>query len=239
MTPPRRITQAQELLDQPHDDLDRLAQSLRHVDQVNRWLGGDRSLIATLRDRPDSPLQLLDVGTGAAALPRRLVHWARRAGIPISIRATDLHPQTLELARRACRDYPEIVVEEANALHLPYKDNNFTHALLTLTLHHFEHEQQITVLRELARVSRHCGIVSELERCWPNYLGARLLAVTWWRRNRITRHDGPLSVLRAFTPGELLAVAQAGGLAGQIRRFFFYRLVLTVELQRRSASRTE
>jgi ubiquinone/menaquinone biosynthesis C-methylase UbiE len=239
MAPPRRITHAQELLDQPHQDLNQLEQSLQHVDQVNRWLGGDRSLITTLRQHLDAPLQLLDVGTGSAAIPRRLVRWARRARIPVSIRATDLHPQTLELARRACRDYPEIVVEEANALHLPYRDNNFTHALLTLTLHHFEPEQQITVVRELARVSRHCGIVSELERSWPNYLGARLLAITWWRRNRVTRHDGPLSVLRAFTPRELIAVAHAAGLAGQVGRFFFYRLVLTVALERRSASSTE
>ena len=45
----------------------------------------------------------------------------------------------------------------------------------------------------MARVAR-VVLVSDLERCWPNYLGSRLLAETWWRNNRITRNDGPLSV---------------------------------------------
>jgi hypothetical protein len=55
------------------------------------------------------------------------------------------------------------------------------------------------------------------------------LAATWWRRNRLTRHDGPLSVLRAFTPAELRAAAEAAGLETlELRRAFFYRLTLVL-----------
>ncbi len=228
----RRVTHAQELLDQRQPDLDLLEQSLAHVAQVNRWLGGDRSVLSALQQgNSQTPLELLDVGTGSAALPRRIVRWARRSNRPIAVRATDIHPQTLELARHACRDYPEIVVEAADALRLPYANRAFTHALLTLTLHHFEDTEQVTVLRELVRVSRLAAVVSDLERGWPNYVGARLLAATWWRRNPITRHDGPLSVLRAFRPEELRTLARAAGLRAEVRRTFFYRLVLVLPAQ--------
>jgi len=227
-----RVTQAEERLDQPQSDVRLLEQSLRHVAQVNRWLGGDRSVLRVLRQSdPRQPLALLDIGTGSAALPRRIVHWARRSQRAITVRATDVHPQTLALARQACRDYPEIIVENANALQLPYQSGTFTHALLTLTLHHFNDAEQLIVLRELVRVSRQAAVVSELERGWPNYLGSRLLAATWWRRNPITRHDGPLSVLRAFTPAELAAVAHRAGLQTTVQRGFFYRLLLVIPAQ--------
>jgi hypothetical protein len=59
-----------------------------------------------------------------------------------------------------------------------------------------------------------------------NYAGARLLAATWWRRNRLTRHDGPLSVLRSFTRAELQQLAVRAGLGNRVERRFFQRIVL-------------
>ncbi|HSL71854.1 MAG TPA: methyltransferase domain-containing protein, partial [Longimicrobiales bacterium] len=223
-----RVEQAVELLDQPAQDQATLLRSLEHVAQINRWLGGTRSLLrelAALLDARDC--SVLDIGTGNGALPIALVQWARARKLPSQVRATDVHPQMLAFARAACAARPEIVVETADALRLPYPDGAFTVAILSLTLHHFDGEAQVRVLREAARVSRRAVIVSELERGWPNYLGARLLAATWWRSNPITRHDGPLSVLRAFTRTELLDLARAAGLR-DIRgsRHFFYRLVL-------------
>jgi hypothetical protein len=104
--------------------------------------------------------------------------------------------------------------------------------LLSLTLHHFEHADQIRALREAARVARRSVIVNELERCRPNYWGARLLAATRWRRNRLTRHDGPLSVLRAFTPAELAGLAAEAGLGEcTVDRRYFFRLVLRADVR--------
>jgi ubiquinone/menaquinone biosynthesis C-methylase UbiE len=237
----QRVLHANEILDQPGLSQAELEISLNHIAEVNQLLGGERSLIRLLDSESGTgPLHILDVGTGNAALPRALVRWARDKNIPIRVRATDLHSGVLEVAKRQCASYPEITVECADALRLPYATGEFTHALLTLALHHFEGESQNLVLRELARVSQRAAMVSELERCWPNYLGARVLAATWWRRDRITRHDGPLSVLRAFTPAELRqAVHDAGLTVRQQYGTFFYRLVVVIEPDRRAASATE
>jgi SAM-dependent methyltransferase len=226
----KRVLLAQELMDQPGQDPAELKAALEHIAQVNTLLGGVRGLIrAVERHRREAALEILDVGTGSGEIPRLLVRWARERGIPIRVRATDYHPEVLEIARRNCADYPEITVEPADALELPYPNRSFTHALMTLTLHHFGDAGQATALRELARVTREAAIVSELERCWANYLGARVLAATWWRRNRLTRHDGPLSVLRAFTPAELRAAAHAARVETvELRRAFFYRLTLVL-----------
>ncbi|MGQ0814003.1 MAG: methyltransferase domain-containing protein [Gemmatimonadota bacterium] len=223
-----RAEDAPELLDQERHDTRELAQSLGHVAAVNRWLGGVSALLAHVMPLLDAErtTRILDIGTGSADLPRRVVDWARAHGRRIEIVAADLHPQIRALAAAQSTDYPEISVEAADALALPYPPASFDIVTISLTLHHFDGGQQVRVLREAARVTRAAVIVNELLRTRLNYLGARLLALTLWRGNRLTRHDGPLSVRRAFTAAELSGLGAAAGLNGRVFRHFFQRIVL-------------
>lgn len=235
-----RLEHAPELLDAPHHDRAELEQSLDQVAEVNRILGGTRAVLRALESvappatAPHSAtpeLHILDVGTGSADIPIAIDRWARRTGRGVRITATDLHPQMLEIAADRTRQIDSIHTEPANALDLRYPPDSFDVVLLSLTLHHFERDDQIRALRNAARTARRAVIVNELERCTPNYIGARLLALTRWRRNRLTRHDGPLSVLRAFTRAELQSLAAEAGIRTiSLERRFFYRLVLVGNL---------
>ncbi|HUF11670.1 MAG TPA: methyltransferase domain-containing protein [Longimicrobiales bacterium] len=233
MTLLRRAEHALELLDSPEHEAPVLEESLSQVAAVNRWLGGRRALLAHVDALfpPRGPASLLDAGTGSADLPRAIVDYARRAGRTVSLRATDAHPQMVEIARRACIDYPEITVSRADVLRLPFDDGEFDGATLAMTLHHMEDDEPVRCIRELARVSRRAVLISDLERSLPNWLGAVVLGATIWRRNRLTRHDGPLSVRRSFTAAELLQLAERAGFSGaRTHRHFPYRLVLIVPI---------
>lgn len=231
-----RLQHAPELLDEPrHDDVE-LEESLGQVAEVNALLGGRRAVWHALRPlmhEHDGALDILDIGTGSADIPLHLVRRAARTGRTVRIMATDLHPQMRAIAARRCALSPMIRIGAADALALPYADGAFDVTLLSLTLHHFEVGDQVRALQEAARVARRAVIVNELERCRVNYLGARLLAATRWRGNRLTRHDGPLSVLRAFTRAELQRLAASAGLRVELlERRFFYRLVLRADTRR-------
>lgn len=243
MTALKRREHADELLDAPSHDMAELEQSLGHVASVNRWLGGVAAITRYVKPlcARQSEVRLLDVATGSADIPLRIAQWARRRHHRVRIVASDIHPQMLELARRRCRDYPEITVEPANALELPYETESFDASLLSLALHHFEGGQQTRVLREMARVSKRLVLVNDLERTRLNYVGARLLALTYWHGNRLTRHDGPLSVLRSFTRAELQAIGRNAGLGDRVERHFFQRIVLIGDARnaRAAAVRTE
>jgi SAM-dependent methyltransferase len=230
-----RLTGAVELLDDTHHDPRELAESLDQVAEVNRLLGGRRAVWKALEPllRSGGPTSILDLGTGSADIPLDIARRARRHGLDVHILATDLHPQMRAIAAGRTRSVAAISVGAADALALPYAPGSVDVVLLSLTLHHFDHAQQVAALREAALVARTAVIVNELERCRANYAGARLLAATRWRGNRLTRHDGPLSVLRAFTMAELSELAAAAGLRVMLlERFFFYRLVLVLEPQK-------
>ena len=222
----RRVHGREERLDAPLHDPHRLAASLSHVAGVNRWLGGHRALRLALEPRLRPDARILDIGTGSADLPRAIVRDARRRGLPVRITATDLHPQIRAIAAARSRGFPEITIAAADALDLPFERDAFQVALLSMTLHHLADADAVRALREAARVAP-VVIVNGLHRTLVNYAGALLLAGTLWAANPITRHDGPLSVLRAYRPAELAGLARSAGLrVVELRRRWFYRVLL-------------
>lgn len=227
----RRVENAVELLDEQRHDMAELEQSLGHVASVNRWLGGVRAVLTHVRPllRPNVTLRILDLATGSADIPVAIAREAKRKRAHVEITAADIHPQILEIAAKRCKNFADIHVQQADALALPFDDKRFNVSILSMALHHFEAGDQITVLREMSRVTRDLVIVNDLERTRLNYVGAKLLSMTLWRGNRLTRHDGPLSVLRSFTPRELEALARNAGMRGNVVRHFFQRIVLEAE----------
>lgn len=214
-----------EILDGPIADPAELEGSLAQVAQVNRWLGGSRSLrrhLSPLLGRP-SPITFLDVGTGNGETMREIGSWARARGTSWHMTGLELSAAAARLAARG----PGGSVVRGDALRLPFADGSFDVVACTLTLHHFDDREAPALVAEMARVSRELVLVSDLERNVSNYLGARLLALTVWRGNRITRHDGPLSVLRSFTAAELERVGREAGLTEvRVHRHVPWRLVL-------------
>lgn len=208
-----------ERMDEPGQDPAELGRSLADLRGVNRWLGGTRIVLHHLARlvarHPRPAYRVLDVATGSADIPLQVAAWARSRGIRMRVTATDLHPTTLAFARRGAAADPDVRVEAADALHLPYGDGAFDVVLCSTALHHFDARADLLrVLGEMDRVGALGGIVNDLRRSRPALAGARLLAATVWRTHPVTRHDGPLSVRRAFTPAELDELARAAGLAG-------------------------
>lgn len=234
MTLLRRREGAVERMDDPAVDPGDLAAALDHVAAVNRWLGGRRALLRHLPwALPDGAGRVLDIGTGSADLPAAVAArtGAGTGGGRTRIVAVDAHAGTLAAARRRTADVPSIRLVRADGMRLPFADGSFDAALLSMTLHHMEGPAIVGILEETARVARGGRIlVGELERSIPNYLGARLLAATVWRTNPVTRHDGPLSVLRSFTAAELLDLAGRARLRrATVHRHPVFRLVLRAE----------
>jgi 2-polyprenyl-3-methyl-5-hydroxy-6-metoxy-1,4-benzoquinol methylase len=223
-----------ELMDQLTADPHELATALHDLRGVNRWLGGWRVLrgcmARMLRRRPRGTYRVLDVGTGSADLTLRSVRWGRWRGYRLRVLATDAHPRTARFARAHVAAEPDIEVGVADALALPFGDHQFDFVLCSTTLHHFDAAEAVRVLREMERVAARGLVVNDLRRSALALAGARLLAATAWRASQFTRHDGPLSVRKAFTPGELRALAQQAGLRGvRVRGHVPWRLSLTLD----------
>ena len=195
-----------------------LVENFRDISRINSYFGGvavirrllERVLVERAKEDPGrrAPLRLLDIATGAADIPLAISRWALQRGIEIEIVATDYSEEILAIARSTVANVPAITLELADARSLPYGNGSFDIVTCSLALHHFSDEEAIKVLGEMRRVAGMAFIVNDLRRSLFGYLAARAYGLLF-TRSPLTRNDGPLSVLRAFTPAELARLVES------------------------------
>jgi hypothetical protein len=193
-----------ELLDGPLQANTDLAGNLRDLARINRWTGGDwlvhRAMRRLLAPSPTNCVTVLDVGGGRGDGVAGVVRWAARRGLDSRGILLDASAPVLQLA--GGKAHANVRLLRGDGGRLPLRDRSVDIASCSLLLHHFSAVQAPVVLREMGRVARRGVIVDDLLRSHTGYFGALLLG--WvFTHNRLTRHDGPLSVRRAFTLGEL------------------------------------
>lgn len=236
-TPPR--IDCAELIDDPAQPLSDLRASMKDVQFVNRFLGGTpvvtRQVAEWLRSaRLDPvligrPITFLDVATGSGDLPKAILGIAQREGVDMRMIGLDFSAPILQIARDVIGAHHQIRLIRGDAFCLPFGDNSIDFVLCSLAFHHLGLAGSITALREMERVSRRGWLVNDLRRAWSAwYLFRGVSAIT--RMNRLTRHDGPASVLRAYSLAEYMSIPEAIGLqAGRdftVRRSLFYRVAI-------------
>jgi 2-polyprenyl-3-methyl-5-hydroxy-6-metoxy-1,4-benzoquinol methylase len=231
-SPPR--SQERELLDAEAIPARDLQGNLDDLRWLNRYLGSHWVICTAVRRAwqglgNPSRLRLLDVGAGAADIPVALQRWGQRQGVQLTIVAVDNHQGVIEYARTAV-PLAAIALVRANGLSLPFHSRTFDVVMCSTMLHHLDWQQGVILLQALAAVTRHSVIVNDLRRSWLHYSGARLFLAVF-ARHRLTRHDGPLSVLRAYRVDEVRQMASTAGLHGaRVSTVLGYRWLLTYTL---------
>jgi SAM-dependent methyltransferase len=210
----KRAEGAREVLDGSVDPPERAA-SLADIDRLNSWFGGYALSLRAIRrlaaEVPrDRPLRVIDVGGGTAAFAVRVAEWARRSGRAVRVVVVDRDPAALGFARAAVARYPEILLVRADAAALPCRERAADIVTSALTLHHLEPAQAAVGLREMAAAARIAVVVNDLLRRRLS-LGLVWLATRLLGCHPISRHDGPLSVRRAYSRNELQALAEKAG----------------------------
>jgi SAM-dependent methyltransferase len=226
----RRAEGALERLDRPVAPAERDA-SLADIDRLNRWFGGYALSLAALerlalRVPAARPLVVIDVGGGRGDFARRLIDHARALGRAVRVVVVDRDPDLLDIARQAVSANLSVVRADATAL--PFREGSVDVVTLSLTLHHMEPDAAVAGLREMRAIARIAVVVNDL-------LRTRLSLALVWLTTRLTgchpisRHDGPLSVRRAYSPEELVTLVEKAGLpAPSVTRYPWLGRVLAV-----------
>lgn len=226
----KRSTEA-ELIDGSEFSDHEFVESLADLRRINRWLGGRRALFkhlfpmieaiaATGRKR----IRLLDVGTGSADIPTKIVDWARQRGVQIEFVVLDLNEVAACEAKTQTAAYPEIKTVCGDALNLPFADGSFDFVLASLFLHHFETPAAARLLKSFARVASKAFLVNDLRRHPLAYYTIKALTRIF-TGNRLVRNDAAVSVLRGFGDSDITEIEQAANLSLEVFRHFPYRYI--------------
>jgi SAM-dependent methyltransferase len=219
-----------EIIDDMALDPREMERVCRDLGVINTWLGGHATSLAAVRrllPPGDGPVRVLDVGAGGGDTARALIDGGRALGRRIEVVSVDLSAAAVEFARDRLAGRPEACFVQADVLALPFGPCSFDVAHCSLFLHHFGGEPAAKLLRAMYAVSRYGVVVNDLHRHPLAYAGIWALT-RLFPASEIVRHDGPLSVLRAFRREDLDELARATKLPMEVRWRWAFRYEILI-----------
>ena len=229
-TPPYR--DVRELLDSADEATEsELTHTLRDIRRANIFGLGTWVVLHHLKRMiGDGPrgrqIRILDLATGSADIPQAVCRWGEGRGYDIRFVATDISKEILLVARSRIEKAGLghwVEFSACDAARPPFPDGSFDYAICSLAMHHLDLDSSIRLVREMSRVATEGFIINDIYRSQGAWYMAWVLAhIT--STNRLTRHDGPASVNRAFTPRELRRIGREAGVRMEVHKHPFWRM---------------
>ncbi|SFF63475.1 hypothetical protein SAMN04488033_102185 [Salegentibacter agarivorans] len=199
-------TNAVEIMDDFDLQGKELDKTLRDLDNINKWLGGNKITLEGVKNivqnhSKTKEIHIADVGCGNGAVLREIARWGRKNGYKFKLTGIDANSYAIKIAEEMSIDYPEIDFKSIDIFSLEL--NFYSDIILcTLTLHHFKNGEISALLNLFNQQSRLGVVINDLHR---SKLAYRLFQVfcAVFINNEIARKDGLTSILRGFKKEEL------------------------------------
>lgn len=204
-----------ELMDTVTLSLEEMKSTLNFLELTNRYFGGIQVILSYLEScsqnwNPNDTVSILDVGTGCADIPIAIQKWAQKKNLKINILGIDLVSEVVEIAKEKTKEIPQIQIMKTDFFELLRSNRKFDYCISSLLLHHIPPQQLKLFLTAMDQISNKGFIASDLLRSHLSLIAVGTLS--FFLGNRVVRHDGPLSVRRAFELLELKSIAAELGL---------------------------
>ncbi len=199
-----------EWMDEPctYEDFRACLLSLR---RSNRLTFNYRPTLQWLQNFRNSTtkLHILDVGFGGGDMLRAIESWANRNRVFVTLTGIDLNPHSTRAAREFTPGTSRIRFLTGDAFTTPL-DNPPTHIISSLLTHHLPEPEIIDFIRWMETTATTAWFINDLHRDAVAYhvyrVAARLL-----RFHPFVRHDGPISIRRAFRAADWQRMLTAAG----------------------------
>ncbi len=209
-----------ELMDEPCTYAEFHA-CLRDLIKVNRTVFSYRPTLQWLGQfgsSANAPLHIVDVGSGAGDMLRRIESWARRNNIPVMLTGIDRNPYAARAAREFSAADSRIQWVSCDAFtYQPHAKIDVV--ISSLFTHHLPDAEIVPFLQWMEQVSARGWFVNDLRRAQTPYYAFKLLASAM-RWHRFVQHDGPVSIRRSFTPRDWQRYIGQAGLDANVVNIF-------------------
>jgi len=185
-------------------------QTLRELDVINHWLGGNAVTIEALKKAwkkipKEYVISIADLGCGSGEMLRIISRLAEKEKRKVKLTGFDANSNIVEYARSHSANFTDISFEAANVFSKDFQDKKFDVVLATLFIHHFSETDLISLISSIKRQTRSAIIINDIHRHPLAFYSIKLLTKLF-SRSAMVRFDAPVSVLRAFKKNELSEV---------------------------------
>ncbi|WP_339609041.1 methyltransferase domain-containing protein [uncultured Roseivirga sp.] len=196
----------EELMDDLEASGEVIPQTLKELETINKWLGGNfvtiNGLDKLIRSQTKEKLVIADLGCGGGDMLKLVAQWAKQRKLEVELVGFDANPAIVEYAIENCKAYPNIRFEVCDIFSEEFKERQFDVILCTLFTHHFTDEQLINIFNQFKTQAKKGTVINDLHRH-----GLAEFLIKWlthfFSKSEMVKNDAPLSVRRAFKKAEL------------------------------------
>jgi 2-polyprenyl-3-methyl-5-hydroxy-6-metoxy-1,4-benzoquinol methylase len=197
-----------------HDEV--VFQTLRELDFINQWLGGNAVTLNAIekvwRKIPkEKSISIADLGCGSGEMHRLIAKKASHQNRNVQLTGIDANPHIVDYAINHSADFPNIKFKALNIFSNEFHSLNTDIVVATLFLHHFSNEELTNFFVSLKKQVMTAIIVNDIHRHPLAYYSIKWLTSVF-SKSTMVKYDAPLSVLRAFTRKELKSILEKAGI---------------------------
>lgn len=214
-----------EILDETVLPRDEHLMVVRRLAWFNVVFGNDWLVYYFVRKLVGSRISasILDVGTGIADLPRYLVRRFRERGMVAQITGIDISAQVIDLTLVDVGQNRAITLDTTALVDTV---GEYDIVIASQMLHHLTPAEAVEFFRTAYEKAAVGVVVSDLIRSRFNYWLVKLMMYVTFT-DKYNRHDGPLSVLRAYTSSEIREMLGQAGISNfKIYNFLFRKIII-------------
>ena len=202
----KQRTDKEELMDDFSIGGDLLRDTLDKLENINRWLGGNKVTInglkSILKKHPkEQEITIIDIGCGHGDILRDVAKFGRKNYFKFKLIGVDANPTAIEYANELSVNYPELSFETQDIFSDEFKNRKVDVVLATLFLHHFKEPELVSFLSNTLKQTKIGIVVNDLHRHKLAYYLFMLLSI--FISNKMIIEDGLTSVLRGFKRKDL------------------------------------
>lgn len=196
-----------ELMDDPNVPEDQLRLALKDIALVNKYLGGNAITIKALEElislNPNKKVwRVIDFGCGDGEVLRQIATYFKNHSKEIQFLGVDINQKSIDRARIKSSEFTNLKFRTENILDIKGDALDCDVILCTLTMHHFSDEEILVFLKRFKKLAALAIIINDLHRSKIAYRLFQLFSGIFMK-SKIAKHDGRISIARAFKKEEL------------------------------------
>ena len=129
-----------------------LDRTLRELEIINKWLGGNAVTIGALSKlfnnlSKERTYRLVDVGCGGGDMAKHIYEWGQQHGFKFEVLGIDANPNAVNFAKENVWNIPSVSFRRMNIFESEFQDLQCDVVVGSLFYHHFTRAQLIGLIR--------------------------------------------------------------------------------------------
>ncbi len=208
-------------------------QTLRELDFINKWLGGDQVTLDAVGKllhevHNDREIVFVDLGCGSGKMLAKILTLKQMENRKVKLIGIDANPNIVAYASQHNKN-PNLEFLAIDIFSDDFAKMQFDIVIGTLFFHHFSNQQLTLFFKQLEKQAKIGIVVNDIHRHPLAYFSIKWLTGLF-SKSTMVKSDAPLSVLRAFKKRDWTKILGASGLAYSLKWKWAFRWQLIIKL---------